>query len=143
MFVMSYAAERVFGVADITGAYFAGLLLCRYRVHGYIDDKVSKLGYLFFSPIFFASVGLKADISGITPSLILFSFALVFTAVMTKIIGCGLGAAISGFGKCEILAIGVGMVSRGEVSLIVAQKGAAAGLLDAALFSPIVTRPWL
>ena len=138
MFAMSYAAERFFGVADITGAYFAGILLCKYGIRDYINNKVSKLGYLFFSPIFFASVGLKADIRGITPGLVLFALALVAVAVITKIIGCGLGAKLFKFSNKEALAIGVGMVSRGEVALIVAQKGAAVGLLEASLFPPIV-----
>ncbi len=138
MFMMSYAAERFFGVADITGAYFAGILLCKYGVRNYINNKVSKLSYLFFSPIFFASVGLKADVSGITPRLIAFAFALVITAVMTKMIGCGLGAKIFKFNNKEAAAIGIGMVSRGEVALIVAQKGAAANLLEPTMFSPIV-----
>ncbi|MBR6400694.1 MAG: cation:proton antiporter [Firmicutes bacterium] len=138
MFMMSYAAERFFGVADITGAYFAGIMLCKYGVRDYINNKVSKLGYLFFSPIFFASVGLKADVRGITPNLMLFALALVAIAVVTKIVGCGAGAKLFKFSGRESLAIGVGMVSRGEVALIVAQKGAEAGLLEATLFPPIV-----
>jgi Kef-type K+ transport system membrane component KefB len=138
VFMMSYTAERFFGVADITGAYFAGILLCRYGVRDYINNKVSKLSYLFFSPIFFASVGLKADVRGVTPSLMLFACALVVIAVITKTAGCGLGAKMFGFNNKEALSIGIGMVSRGEVALIVAQKGAEAGLLEPAMFSPIV-----
>ena len=138
MFMMSYAAERFFGVADITGAYFAGIMLCKYGVRNYINNKVSKLGYLFFSPIFFASVGLKADVRGITPNLVLFALALVVIAIITKILGCGIGAKLFKFNNTEALAIGIGMVSRGEVALIVAQKGAVAGLLETTLFPPIV-----
>ncbi|MBR1736499.1 MAG: cation:proton antiporter, partial [Firmicutes bacterium] len=138
MFLMSYAAERYFGVADITGAYFAGILLCKHGIRDYINNKVSKLSYLFFSPIFFASVGIKADVRGITTNLILFALVLVIAAIITKIIGCGLGAKIFKFNNKEALAIGIGMVSRGEVALIVAQKGSDAGLLEATLFPPIV-----
>ena len=138
MFMMSYAAEKFFGVADITGAYFAGIMLCKYGIRDYINNKVSKLGYLFFSPIFFASVGLKADVKDITANLVVFSLALVAVAVVTKIAGCGLGAKIFKFDNKEALAIGIGMVSRGEVALIVAQKGAEANLLEPTMFSPVV-----
>lgn len=136
--VLSYAAERFFGVADITGAYFAGMLLCKFGISKYINKKLTVLNYLFFSPIFFASVGLKADITALTPSLMLFALVLLIMAIATKILGCGLGAKIFGFTLRDAVGVGVGMVSRGEVALIVAQKGADAGLLEAGLFPPIV-----
>lgn len=137
-FILSYAAERYFGVADITGAYFAGIMLCNFGIKEYIDKKASILSYLFFSPIFFASVGLKANIRELTTELMIFALALLIVAILTKIIGCGLAAKMFKFDTRSALAIGVGMVSRGEVALIVAQKGADAGLLDTALFPPIV-----
>lgn len=137
-FMLSYAAERFFGVADITGAYFAGIMLCNFGIREYIDKKASVMSYLFFSPVFFASVGLKADIRAMTPELAAFGAALLVVAILTKVIGCGLGAKIFRFDNRSALAIGIGMVSRGEVALIVAQKGADAGLLDTSLFPPIV-----
>ena len=93
---------------------------------------------MFFSPIFFASVGLKVDLDGLTTELLIFSLILLLVAILTKIIGCGLGAKVCGFTGREALQVGVGMVSRGEVALIVAQKGYAMGLMSAALFPPIV-----
>ena len=73
-----------------------------------------------------------------TGSLILFSVLLLIVAALTKIIGCGIGAKLCGFTSRESLQVGVGMVSRGEVALIVAQKGYAVGLVDASMFPPIV-----
>lgn len=138
-FVMAYVAEVVFGVADITGAYFAGLILCNItKMKEHIAEKVDVVSYLIFAPIFFASIGLKTNLSGFTTQILYFSIALLIVAILTKIIGCGLGAKMCGFGKREALAIGIGMVSRGEVALIVAQKGEEAGLLDANLFSPVI-----
>ena len=136
--LVSFASEHFFGVADITGAFLLGLFLSKCRIKSEVARKMSVPSYLFFSPIFFASVGLKVELSGITGSLIVFSLILLAAAVLTKIGGCGLGAKVCGFTSEEALQVGVGMVSRGEVALIVAQKGYAMGLLDAALFPPIV-----
>lgn len=136
--LISFASEHFFGVADITGAFLLGLFLSRCRIKSEVARKMSVPSYLFFSPIFFASVGLKVELEGITGSLIIFSVILLAVAVLTKIIGCGLGARVCGFTSKEALQVGVGMVSRGEVALIVAQKGYAMGLLEGALFPPIV-----
>ena len=73
-----------------------------------------------------------------TPSLVVFSLLLLAVAIVTKIIGCGLGAKICGFTSKESLQVGVGMISRGEVALIVAQKGFVVGLVGAEIFPPIV-----
>ena len=137
--VLSYMAERYFGIADITGAYFAGLMLCNIgRLRDYLNKKINIISYMFFSPIFFASIGIKTDLSGFTSHLALFSAVLLLVAILSKIIGCGLGAKLCGFGGHDAFVIGLGMISRGEVALIVAQKGAQAGLVDAHLFPPIV-----
>lgn len=138
-FIMSYCAEHFFGVADITGAYFAGLLLCNYSPKDYIDSKVNTASYMFFAPVFFASIGIKTDLSkGIDTTLIWFSLVLLVVAILSKIIGCGLGARLCKFTNKESLAIGIGMVSRGEVALIVAQKGVDAGIINSDMFPAIV-----
>lgn len=136
--LISFASEYFFGVASITGAYLLGLFLSKHLVKEEIANKIRRPSYLFFSPIFFASVGLKVDLEGLTGELLLFSLILLVIAIATKIIGCGLGAKFCGFTKRESLQVGVGMVSRGEVALIVSQKGYAMGLMSAALFPPIV-----
>lgn len=137
-FIMSYCAEHFFGVADITGAYFAGLILCNYSPRDYIDSKVNTVSYMFFAPVFFASIGIKTVVSGMDSTVLWFSLVLLIVAILSKIIGCGLGAKICRFSNKESLAIGIGMVSRGEVALIVAQKGAEVGIINESLFPAIV-----
>lgn len=136
--ILSYISETIFGIADITGAYFAGLMLCNTKIEPYVDRKIEIESYMFFSPIFFASVGLKVQISGMTAAEWIFSVVLLVIAIITKIIGCGLGSRLCKCTNKEALQIGVGMISRGEVALIVAQKGYQANLLDDTLFAPIV-----
>lgn len=136
--LIAFASEYFFGVADITGAYLLGLFLSRNEIREEVEDKIRRPSYLFFSPIFFASVGLKVELSGLDGSMLMFSLLLLAVAILTKIAGCGLGARLCGFDSHEALSVGVGMVSRGEVALIVAQKGYAMGLMSAALFPPVV-----
>ncbi len=138
-FIMSYCAERFFGVADITGAYFAGVILCNVtNSRRYVAKKVTAASYLVFSPVFFASIGLKTDLSGITANIIVFALVLAVMAVITKIVGCGLGAKVCKMSSHESLAVGVGMVARGEVALMVAQKGIDSGNIDPKVFPAIV-----
>lgn len=137
--LLSYISEVYFGVADITGAYFAGLILCNVtETKSYIASKINITSYMFFTPIFFASIGIKTVITGMSQELILFTLALLIVAILSKIVGCGLGAKICGFSNMDSPAIGVGMISRGEVALIVAQKGEQAGLISSTLFPAIV-----
>lgn len=137
--LLSYISEVYFGVADITGAYFAGLILCNVtETKSYIASKINITSYMFFTPIFFASIGIKTVITGMSQELILFTLALLIVSILSKIVGCGLGAKICGFSNMDSLAIGVGMISRGEVALIVAQKGEQAGLISPTLFPAIV-----
>ena len=137
--LLSYISEVYFGVADITGAYFAGLILCNVtETKSYIASKINITSYMFFTPIFFASIGIKTVITGMSQELILFTLALLIVAILSKNVGCGLGAKICGFSNMDSLAIGVGMISRGEVALIVAQKGEQAGLISPTLFPAIV-----
>ena len=138
-FLMSYVAERFFGIADITGAYFAGIVMCNLSsTRDYVASKTNVLGYMLFSPLFFASIGIKTNLEGLTGTLVLFAIALTVVAILSKIIGCGLGARLMGFQTYDAFSIGLGMISRGEVALIVAQKGAQAGLIDESMFPAIV-----
>lgn len=138
MLLIAFISEHYFGIADITGAYMLGLLLSTYEIRGYIAKKMAVPSYLFFSPIFFASIGIKTEPSGMTVSLLIFSVILLIVAILTKTVGCGLGARLTGFNSSDALHIGIGMISRGEVALIVAQKGYNMGLVSGKLFSPIV-----
>lgn len=137
-FILAYVSEEFFGIADITGAYFAGLMLCTLKIGPYVARRCEIPSYLIFSPVFFASVGLKVSLGGMNASIWIFSVILLVIAILTKVVGCGLGARMCKCTSKEALQIGIGMVSRGEVALIVAQKGYASGLLDDVLFAPIV-----
>ena len=137
-FAFAYVAEEWFGIADITGAYIAGIILCSIKDSKYIAEKMDISTYMVFAPVFFASIGLKADISGLNGSMILFSVGFVFVALITKIIGCSLVAKCFRFSNPSALKVGVGMMTRGEVALIVARKGEDVGLLDAVYFAPVI-----
>ena len=136
--VLAYVSEEFFGIADITGAYFAGLMLCTLKVGPFVANRCEIPSDLIFSPVFFASVGLKVTLGGMDASIWIFSIILLIIAILTKVLGCGIGARFCGCNTKEALQIGIGMVSRGEVALIVAQKGYASGMLESDLFAPIV-----
>ena len=136
--LMSYCAEKFFGVADITGAFVAGLALSNGPRATYLTNRFETLSYMLLSPVFFASIGLKVVIPKMSASIIIFAVVLLVIAVLTKIVGCGLGAKICKFSNKDSLRIGIGMISRGEVALIVASKGEAVGLMNDKYFGPIV-----
>ena len=136
--LLSFCAEHFFGVADITGAFMAGLVLSNTPRKHYIMNRFDTTAYMLLSPIFFASIGIKVIIPEMTPALIAFSIALVIMAILTKVLGCGIGAKICRYTTQEAIQIGTGMVSRGEVALIVASKGSAFGLMGSVFFGPIV-----
>ncbi len=128
----AFIAEKVFGVADITGAYIAGLVLStNHSSAQYVDRRVSISSYTIFAPIFFASIGMKISFNGLGLEVLWFALAFVAVAIATKIIGCGGLAKCFKFGWKDSLRIGIGMIARGEVALIVMEKGIGAGLIDA------------
>ena len=136
--LMAYCAEEFFGVADITGAYVAGLVISCTPRAAYIQSKFEPLSFLLLTPVFFASVGIKANVSGMDARLVIFSVLLLLVSIITKIIGCGLGAKLCRFTGKESLQVGVGMVCRGEVALIVANRGLELGVLSAAMMAPVI-----
>lgn len=135
---LSYAAERYFGVADITGAFVAGIILCSIKDAPYIERKMNINSYMLFGPVFFAGIGLKTNIQGISAEILLFSVCFVIVALISKIIGCGAVGLLTKHSVSDSLKIGVGMMTRGEVALIVAQKGLSVGLLDSIYFTPVI-----
>lgn len=136
--LMSFIAEYFFGVADITGAYIAGLAIAHTKQSNYVEKRFNTMSYLLLSPIFFASIGLKVEIGGMTPIIWVFAIVLTIVAILTKIVGCGLGAKLFKYTNRESVQIGVGMISRGEVALIIASKGDKIGLMPDEYFGPIV-----
>ena len=134
-FIMAYVAEKYFGVADITGAYVAGIILSSLDDSEYIDRKMDISSYMIFGPVFFASVGLQTNLRTVNVSILAFSVAFVLVGLLGKVLGCGLVARFMKFNGSDALKIGIGMMTRGEVALITAQKGLAVGLLTAEFFS--------
>lgn len=130
-FAYAFIAEYVFGVADITGAYIAGVVLStNHRIAEYVDKKVAVNSFVFFSPIFFAHIGMQISFEGFTVDIVLLAVAFVLMAILGKVIGCGLTAKLAKHSFKDCLRIGVGMMARGEVALVVAQKGVEAGIMD-------------
>jgi Kef-type K+ transport system membrane component KefB len=137
-FLLGFIAEEFFGIADITGAYVAGVILCNLSDREYIESKVDTSSYMVFAPLFFAGIGLKTSISSMNGRLLLFSICFVVTALVAKVIGCGLCSRLTGFNGSDSLKIGIGMMARGEVALITAQKGLSAGLLTSDYFTAVI-----
>lgn len=134
----AFAAEEFFGIADITGAYVAGLILCNLNDSEYIARKIDINSYMIFGPVFFASIGLKTEFNGFSASLLAFSLCFVAVGLITKVVGCGLTAKLLKYNWNESLKVGVGMMTRGEVALIVAQKGLSVGMLEAKYFASVI-----
>lgn len=150
-FFMAFASEKFFGVADITGAYFAGLALAGIGHHinpirdvladdtsDYIERKSDVLSYMIFSPIFFANVGINADFSGLKATMIGFGCCYILAGLLGKVLGCGIGAKITGNHLKDSIRIGIGMMARAEVALICANNGIDAGLVDSGMSTFIV-----
>lgn len=136
--ILSYIAEHFFGVSDITGAFVAGLVVSNTSRTHYISRRFETSSYMLLSPMFFASIGIGLTITAMSIEIIIFTILLVIIAIATKIIGCGVGAKLSGYTTKESIQIGTGMISRGEVALIVASKGLPIGLIEPATLGPII-----
>ena len=136
--LLSFSAEEFFGVADITGAFIAGLVISDSERSSYLCSRFETLSYMLLSPIFFVSIGIKVRLTSMSGNLILFTIVLLIVAIISKVLGCALGGKICRYTNRESLQIGVGMVSRGEVALIVANKGIAMGLMVQEFLAPIV-----
>ncbi len=136
--IFAYCAERFFGIADITGAYIAGIVLCSLKDASYMESKIDINSYMFFSPIFFASIGLKTDLSGMNAEILWFSIAFVIVGCLSKIIGCGGISRLMKYSWKESYQIGLGMMVRGEVALIVATKGLSTNLIEPKYFTAVI-----
>ena len=135
---LSYIADKYFGIADITGAYVAGIILSSLDDSEYIDRKMDVNSYMIFGPIFFASIGLQTDLRSLDMTILLFSLGFVLVGLISKIIGCGLISRVCGFKGKDALKIGVGMMTRGEVALIVSKKGLEVEMLESKYFTSVI-----
>ena len=136
-FVYSWAAEYVGAVAAITGSYLAGVLVAQTPFKKAVDEGVHPLTYSMFVPIFFISIGLEANGRDLGERA-LFSVVLITVAITTKAIGCGVLARLTGFTTRESVRVGAGMISRGEVGLIVAGYGLRNAIIGRDVFSAAV-----
>ena len=137
-FLLAYLAGTYFGIADITGAYVAGVVLCSLTDRDYIESRVDISSYMIFAPLFFTGIGLKTSFAAMDARLVLFSVCFVLISLIGKVIGCGGSARLLGFDSRDSLRIGTGMLTRGEVALITAQKGLAVGLLTSDFFTAVI-----
>ena len=136
-FAMAYIGEHYFGIATIIGAFFMGIAIGRTEFKQTIEHKVEPIASSLFVPFFFVSIGLSVTFDGIMDNI---WFLVVFSivAIISKLIGSGLGAKLAGFNWKSSAGIGAGMISRGEVALILAGMGLSSGLLPAEDYTPMV-----
>ncbi len=135
-FIFSYIASEL-GLAKITGAYMAGLLVGMSSSSKRVEDKISSVGYSIFIPMFFVSIGIRMNLTGIQ-NILLFSSAYTVIALITKVTGSGIGALVSGLDKIQSLRIGVGMMPRMEVALVIVSAGVSEGIISNTLFSATI-----
>jgi Kef-type K+ transport system membrane component KefB len=137
-FILAYIAEKYFSVADITGAYIAGVILSALDDSDYISRKMDINSYMLFGPVFFCSIGLQTDVRTLDTTIMTFSLCFVAVGLLSKIFGCGGISKIMGYNWGDSFKIGVGMMTRGEVALIVSQRGLAAGMMNQAYFTAVI-----
>ncbi len=123
-FLYAYFAEEYFDIAAITGAYMAGLMLSGLDDSSFVDRKAIVSGYMIFTPMFFAHIGISADFSNFTAAGLIFALVFVVLGILGKIVGCGAVAKIFKYSGKESITIGCGMIARGEVALAVYATGA-------------------
>jgi Kef-type K+ transport system membrane component KefB len=136
-FVYAWAAEYFGSVAAITGSYLAGVLIAQTPLKTQVDEGIHPLTYSMFVPIFFISIGLQANGRELGEQVV-FTVILVIVAIVAKAVGCGVFARLFGFSTQESIRVGAGMISRGEVGLIVAGYGLANGIIGQEVFSASV-----
>lgn len=128
--------SEILGIAAITGAYICGLTLSQFIHREYIERNIKAISSGFLSLIFFASVGIAADIKGLSPEVILITLVMFAIAVVGKLFGCGGAARLFKFSRRESLQIGVGMISRGEVAIITANIGMQNHIISEEIYIP-------
>ena len=137
-FFFAYAAEKWFGVADITGAYVAGLIFATVHDREYINRKIEISNYMIFAPVFFANIGITADFSGITGTMAGFGVCFILAGLLGKVIGCGTGSLICKYSFKDSLRVGIGMMVRAEVVIVCTQKGIDNGMVDPAIMPFVI-----
>ena len=137
-FAVAFLSEKVFGIADITGAYVVGLILSTNPDSSYIDRKSDVLSYMFFVPVFFGNIGISTDFSGINGNMLIFGALFILAGIIGKLGGCGLAAKLCRYRGSDAIKVGFGMMARAEVCLVTAQKGVEHGIIDTSIMPFIV-----
>lgn len=132
-FFFAYASEKWFGVADITGAFAAGLFLSRNPESNYIDRRADIMSYMIFTPVFFANIGMTVKFNSINTSMILFGICFILAGLLGKVLGCSGASLLCKYSHKDSLRVGVGMMARAEVALVCAQKGVENGMINSAI----------
>lgn len=135
---MAWAAEVVFGIADIIGAFAAGMIISMSPKGQYIASKFDSIAYLLLTPVFFANIGLEVTLPAFSSEIVVFTVVMIIVSIASKLVGCGLGAKLCGMDNHQSYVVGLGMVCRGEVALIVAGKGVAMNLIEESELGPII-----
>jgi Kef-type K+ transport system membrane component KefB len=138
LLLYGWGAEILGQMAAITGAFFAGLWFGRTAEKDRIHSGISTIAYAIFVPIFFVNIGLSVNARALTGESIWLFLVISVVAVISKVIGAGYGARLGGLTQRESLQLGVGMVSRGEVGLIVETIGIEQGLIQESIFSAVL-----
>lgn len=133
----AFAAEKL-GIAAITGAYLCGLLFSQFTHREYLERNVKAISSGFLSPIFFASVGIEANIQGFNTEMLLIALAMFVVAVIGKVVGCGFAARLFKMSRSESIQVGTGMISRGEVAIITANIGLQDHIISQEVFIPTI-----
>jgi Kef-type K+ transport system membrane component KefB len=136
--LFGWFAESAGHMATITGAFLAGLWFGRTSLKDRIDTGISTVAYAIFVPVFFINIGLSANARELTADGLILLVAMTLVAVVGKVVGAGGGALMGGFTRREALQLGVGMMSRGEVGLIVASVGVSEGFIPPHIFAAVV-----
>ena len=137
-FIIAYASEKWFGIADITGAYIVGLILSGNKDSHYIDRKADIMGYMLFVPIFFANIGISTEFSDISVSFLAFGALFILAGMVGKFLGCGAAALACGYQPQGAARVGLGMMARAEVALVTAQKGVEYGVIHSSIMPFVV-----
>mgnify|MGYP000234147196 FL=1 len=137
-FIIAYASEKWFGIADITGAYIVGLILSGNKDSHYIDRKADIMGYMLFVPIFFANIGISTEFSDISVSFLAFGALFILAGMVGKFLGCGAAALACGYKPQDAARVGLGMMARAEVALVTAQKGVEYGVIHSSIMPFVV-----
>lgn len=141
-FLYAWAAEELFGIAAITGAFLAGMMIAHSSQTAYVERRVDMAAYMIFSPMFFVNIGISLPYDTIVDSfswtIVLFSAAFIIVGLLSKFLGAGLGARMCKYSLADSAKVGISMMVRGEVCLIIANEGVSSGIMSQQYYPAIV-----